>query len=63
MGDHAAVAIALEAHVRLLQILCDALTEDVWVRGGRPLPASPFLELLVIDDHATLMQVPRNGVP
>ena len=57
MGDNLAVEIAQQAHSNVLKQLCGAMLPHESLRYRRPIPRSPFIELLAIDDHVGIQLV------
>ncbi len=57
MGDSLAVEIAQQSHRNVLKYLCNAMADSETLRYRRPLPRSPFVELLAIDDHVGIQML------
>ena len=57
MGDSLAVEIAQQAHRNVLRYLCNAMADSEALRYRRPIPRSPFVELLAIDDHVGIQMI------
>ena len=57
MGDSLAVEVAQAAHLGLLRS-CGAGRPEHYIRYGVPLPRGPLYELLAIDDHVMIEEVP-----
>lgn len=62
MGDGSAVDYACRAHEQLL-LSAGALSADRQVLGQVPLPRSPMLQMVYIDDHCAMNVVPRGAPP
>ena len=59
MGDNLAVEVAQSAHASVLRILCSAMRTHEVLKYRWPIPRSPFIELLAIDDHVGIQKLPR----
>ena len=57
MGDNLAVEIAQQSHANVLKQLCGSMLTQESLRYRRPIPRSPFIELLAIDDHVGIQLV------
>eukprot|EP00438_Fugacium_kawagutii_P008019 Skav209170 [mRNA] locus=scaffold1137:401715:406094:- [translate_table: standard] len=58
MGDSLAVEVAQQAHHNVLKMLCGAMLSTETVRYRFPIPRTPFVELLAIDDHVGIQKLP-----
>ena len=63
MGDSLAVEAAQQAHTGVLHRLCGSMLNHEVLRYRYPLPRTPFIELLAIDDHVGLQKLDIHQLP